>query len=99
MINDQGSLLCCALPKTGGARPHEQQPPAARRAADENSDVLSAASLPLTPPRGPKAHKDTARQLGIRGNSAAKLIVLSAVAAEQGERIRELVQEALGQLE
>jgi hypothetical protein len=30
----------------------------------------------VTQPRGPKAHKEMARQLGIRGNSAGELIVL-----------------------
>jgi hypothetical protein len=37
-----------------------------------DGDIISS-----TPPRGPKAHKDMARQLGIKGNSAAELIVLS----------------------
>jgi hypothetical protein len=49
-------------------------------AADQRADKSlggSTAIIPQTPPRGPKAHKQTAKQLGIRGNNASKLIVLS----------------------
>src|SRR5215213_519338 len=33
--------------------------------------------IPTAPPRGPKAHKEMARTLRIRGNSAGELIVLA----------------------
>jgi hypothetical protein len=54
--------------------------PGGNRAAAENApgeELSAAASLPPVPPRGPKAHKEMARRLGIRGNSAAELIVLA----------------------
>jgi hypothetical protein len=41
-----------------------------------NTMITPTAPIPSTPPRGPKAHKALARQLGIPHNSAGELIVL-----------------------
>jgi hypothetical protein len=60
-------------PAPQGDRPGSQ---AAAKPLDASS-LSNAGDIPAIPPHGPKAHKDLARQLGIRGNSAAKLIVLS----------------------
>ena len=55
-------------------RPEDQ---AASKQLDTAILSPAAGGIPSTPPRGPKAHKDMARQLGIRGNSGTKLIALS----------------------
>src|SRR5215217_7220615 len=51
-------------------RPLDQESP-------PTDPTAASVTQPLDIPRGPKAHKEMARQLGIRGNSAAKLIVLA----------------------
>ena len=59
-----------ALEVTTGAEVTESLPPATH--IEHDTDII-----PSAPPRGPKAHKDMARRLGIRGNSAGELIVLA----------------------
>jgi hypothetical protein len=58
------------------------RPPAGNRRAEGdgvnvNSILPPKADIPLVPPRGPEAHKEMARRLGIRRNSAKELIVLA----------------------
>jgi hypothetical protein len=67
--------------------PNDRTGPLRGPAHDTNWALVAEASLtetataadilPSAPPRGPKAHKDMARRLGIKGNSAGELIVLA----------------------
>jgi hypothetical protein len=45
--------------------------------ADQEVTSSVSPAIPLSPPRGPKAHKDMARRLGIARSSAQELIVLT----------------------
>jgi len=63
----------------GNQRPANRQKIAATGQQLDASILADSADIPATPPRGPKAHKEMAKQLGIRLNSANELIVLAKV--------------------